>query len=133
MSSSYFLTCLDCKTGVNLGKAIHASYPDCEVSTYGFNNLGSSALGEWKPSLDNLINVQHFLMLHRGHELRVLPDTAEKYANDIGFPHSWPDSNDDLDENHNRLKYLEQKVLKPSPENELDILPQEVIEKLKTF
>ncbi len=131
MSNTYYLVCMDCKTGVLLGKVVPAQYDNIE--TYGFDQLGYQEFNKWKSSYDQLINIQKSLMIHRTHELRVLPDTVDKYATDVGIPHSFPGFDDDRDPESNRLLFLSTDVGTPNPEFETNNLSEELIEKLKKF
>jgi hypothetical protein len=69
--------------------------------------------------------------LHRTHELRVLPDTVEKYASDIGFPQSFPELDRRWPEN--RVNFLETDVGTPDPDREATELPPDVIKVLRSF
>ena len=72
-------------------------------------------------------------MLHRNHELRVLPDTVEKYAGNLGIPQSFPDDDKTADPEYNRTAFFLRDVGRPDPENEADDLPESVIERLREF
>ena len=133
MGVAYFLVCMDCKSGVHLGKAVATQYDEESQTTYGFSDIGHNSGNAWMPSASTVINISHFLMLHRGHELRVLPDSVEKYASVIGFPHGWPDSDDDLDPNHSRTIFLDTEIPRPSADEDLKNLPKNLIDKLKKF
>lgn len=134
MSDTYSIVCIDCKTGVELGKTVYIQYKDIEKKSLGFNLLGySDNEKSWKPNKKECSTLQHFLILHRTHELRVLPDTVDKYASFVGVPQSFPTDNDDPDPLYNRKIFLSQDVGKPEPEQEANNLPNSVIEKLKKF
>lgn len=134
MSYDYDLVCLDCRTGIYLGKTVYTQYEDIDHQTLGFNLIGySSDEQSWEPNIKVCANLQHFLMLHRTHELRVLPDTVQKYESFIGIPQSFPTTNDDPDPSSNRKLFFSQDAGKPDPEKEANDLPQDVIEKLKLF
>lgn len=42
MSAYYYLLCLDCKTGIHLGKTVYTQYEDIDQQTLGFDQLGYS-------------------------------------------------------------------------------------------
>lgn len=133
VSYSYFIVCMECKTGVLLGKAVYTKYKGIENLTYGFENLGLTSEASWKPDPDGCSKLQHFLMLHRNHELRVLPDTVHKYAGDLGVPQSFPCDADDADPEYNKTTFFLSDTGKPDPEKEADELPESVIERLREF
>lgn len=121
MSVRYFLVCMDCKSGVLLGKVIPVEY--FGSSCFGFSQLKETE--EWH-------DLPQFLLAHRSHELRVLPGNAEKFAADIGFPHSFPGGNDNegLAEREHLAEMTKQP---PDPELDLSKLDQAVIDRLKNF
>lgn len=131
MSNAYYLVCMDCKSGVLLGKTTFAKFGS--ENTYSFDQFGFQGDEQWVQSYNNIIDVQHFMMLHRTHELRVLPDTVDRYATDIGVPHTSPGFDDDTDPLSNRLIFLDSDVGTPDPESEANNLPNELVEKLKRF
>lgn len=131
MGVTYFLTCMQCKTGLNLGKAVKTHYDGVPKQTYGFDALGHSSQGPYTPSIPHLELLQHFLMLHRTHELRVLPDTVAKYVTDIGFPQSFPELDRRWPES--RVNFLEIDVGTPDPEREVDELAPDVVKVLRSF
>ena len=79
--------------------------------------------------------VQHFLMLHRTHELRVLSDNVEKYAKHVGFPQTFPvhEEGEGGDFRYTREAFFNTDTGCPDPEKELENLPTELVEKLKNF
>lgn len=118
---------------MNLGKAVSTQYYETSQETYGFSDIGHNSGNGWIPSIPVVVNIDHFLMLHRGHELRVLPDSAAKYAENIGFPHEWPDDNDDLDPRHNRSSFLDKEIPRPDSDQDLNNLSKELVERLRRF
>ena len=135
MSSSYFLVCMECKDGVNLGKKHNRKYPIAEKCTLGFASLDFSLDVKGQPGgvLLEVECLDHFLMLHRTHELRVLPDLADKYSTDLGFPHSFPTLDDDGSEEYSREAFLNIDLGDVDPEEDMVNLSNDVIEKLKKF
>lgn len=132
MSYSYFIVCMECKTGVLLGKSVFTRYKNSEHVTYGFENLGCTSEDGWSPYEQGCSELQHFLMLHRNHELRVLPDTAQKYAGDLDIPQSFPCA-DDSDPEYDRTAFFLKDTGVPDPEKEADELPESVIDRLREF
>jgi hypothetical protein len=126
---------MDCKVGVHLGKATSVRYSESYKPTYGFDALGISRGNAWEPDANGCAELQHFLMLHRTHELRVLADNVEKFAADVGFPHSFPVHDDDEggDISYRKSTFFNSDVGTPDPEQEIETLPEALIEKLKTF
>jgi hypothetical protein len=133
MSYDYFLVCMECKTGIHLGKTVYTKYEGVDQVTLGFDLLGSTSEHAWSPSAKNCTDLQHFLILHRTHELRVLPETVGKYASELSVPHSFPTFDDDPDPEYNRIAFLSQDPGKPDPVKEGDELPEDVIKKLRIF
>ncbi|WP_152032919.1 hypothetical protein [Gallaecimonas mangrovi] len=134
MSTSYFLVCMDCKTGVLLGKTVSlGKYIGCLDNIYGFSHFSARVNGEWVFEEENILNIQQFFVIHRGHELRVLPDTVEKYVENSSFPHSWPSEDNDVDERFDRVKFFEVNVSNIDPKKETEDLPIDLINKIKRF
>lgn len=120
MSVSYYLVCMHCKSGVLLGKAVPVEYSDTEC--FGFSQLRGG---------DDCLDLQQFLVAHRLHELRVLPENVEKFASDIGVPHSFPGNDDGGIEERHALAEMTREP--PNPDFDLEQLDQAVVEKLKWF
>lgn len=72
MSISYCLVCIDCGEAFHLGKTYKMQSRFHTEPSYGF---GYHALAP-EESERELVALQHFLLLHRQHELRVLPDDS---------------------------------------------------------
>lgn len=123
MSISYFLVCMQCKTGVLLGKAVPVNYSS--ESCFGFSQLGET-LGE------GFLDVQQFLMAHRVHELRVLPGNVEEFASDWGVPHGFPSSGD-IDGIREREALAKRTKDAPIPEEDISKFDSVLIEKLRLF
>jgi len=133
MSSDYFLVCIDCKKGLLLGKPIRVEYPEYDVSSYGFSSIGSlKNIKEKSYEREVCENLQHFMMLHRCHELRVLPSEANIYAVHVGIPQSFP-FDDGADPDYNRGLFFKTNTKAPDGKSETNALPEELIEKLKSF
>ena len=133
MSYSYFLVCMKCRTGVLLGKAVRRKYEGTEAETTGFTALFFKRGGGSFDSqiLDDVECLDHFLMMHRTHELRVLPDSIEKHMKGVDFPESFPVDEDSTDPSFNRLTFLNQPVGKVDPAREADELDVDTIVALK--
>ena len=133
MSSDYYLVCIDCKTGLLLGKSIHVKFPEYDVSSYGFSSIGSlKNIEENSYAIQTCEDLQHFMMLHRCHELRVLPSEADKFAKHVGVPHSFP-VDDDAEPEYNRRLFFKSDTKVPDSKSETDALSEELIEKLNSF
>jgi len=74
MSGSYFLSCIDCSMSILLGRPTSVKYQEFPQQKFGFAMLGSGRSG-WEPFDRGVADLQQFLVIHRGHELRVIPDT----------------------------------------------------------
>ncbi|GAC1032636.1 hypothetical protein thsps21_34650 [Pseudomonas sp. No.21] len=131
MSEGYYLVCMDCRVGVVLGKSIAIKYMDFpEHKFFGFSELGGG--GVWQPSIGGCADLQQFLVVHRVHELRVLPESVDMYADNVGVPHSSPDGNCG-DSEYSRTKFFTGSVEKPNPELDKVRITEELIEKLRRF
>lgn len=124
---------MECKTGVLLGKPVRTQYKGIQHESYGFGGLGHTFGDGWEPREHRCSELQHFMMLHRNHELRVLPDTVEKYAGDLGIPQSFPDDDKTTDQEFNRTAFFLKDTGKPDPVKEADELPPSLIERLRKF
>jgi hypothetical protein len=135
MSVNYDLICLDCKQGVGLSKIITVRYEAGDRETYGFDALGETADGAWEPIASACAEVQHFLMLHRTHELRVLPEHIEKYFDENTEPVRVVTRDTDeyeLDDyEYSRSEFFAADPGKLDPGAEADALPPHVIRKLR--
>jgi len=135
MSVSYFIVCMECRTGVNLGKPVKRTYENVGEESIGFSSLvftEGAKHASYNYLLRSVEELDHFLMLHRSHELRVLPETADLHATDIGFPNSFP-VDDDSSKEYNRLVFLSQSVGEVDPCRDLESLKPEIIKNLEKF
>lgn len=133
MSSDYYLVCTECKTGLLLGKSIHVEYPEYDVTSYGFSSMGSlKNIKDNSHAIQTCEDLQHFLMLHRCHELRVLPSEADRYAEHVGIPNSFP-FGDDAEPEYNRAGFYRSETKIPDGRSEADAFPEELIKKLNSF
>jgi hypothetical protein len=124
---------MECKTGVLLGKAVFTQYRETQHVTYGFTALGHTFEDGWSPREEGCSELQHFLMLHRNHELRVLPETVERYSGDLGIPQSFPDDDKTTDPEYNRAAFFLRDTGKPDPVKEAEELPESLIKRLQEF
>lgn len=115
MSICYNLVCIDCGESFHLGKSVKLQSEFHKIPSYGFSNIGS-VNGEISDSHKQLlVGLQHFLILHRQHELRVLPDDTAAVQN------SWTWF-DDFDMSEGGLDHLLSLSVKPpSPGYKPDI------------
>lgn len=131
MSEGYYLVCMSCKAGVVLGKSIAIRYVDFPGhELFGFSELGGG--GVWQPSVHGCADLQQFLITHRIHELRVLPESVDMYAKNEGVPHSFPDG-DFGDPEYSRAKFYTGSVERPDPILDRARITEELIEKLSEF
>jgi len=129
MSYSYYLVCLDCGTSIHLGKTISVNYEDVADSKFGFASLGCSKDVSEKFLSGAWAELQHFLMVHRGHELRVVPETVQYLNSSIEFV--FPTDDDTNDPLFNRSIFFENANSKPDPIKDADNLSNDVIRRLK--
>lgn len=120
MSVGYYLVCMHCKSGVLLGKAAPVEYSGADC--FGFSQLQGR---------DDCRDLQQFLVAHRLHELRVLPGSVERFASDIGVPHSFPGN--DYDGLKERQALAEMTREPPNPDFDLEQLDPVVVEQLRLF
>lgn len=133
MSSSYYFVCMECKTGILLGKSIYVEYPDYDVRSYGFSSIGTFRKDKDNSyAIETCEELQHFMMLHRCHELRVLPSDADRYAEHLGLPNSFP-CFEDSEPGYIRENFFRSNMKAPDGKSEADALPKELVKKLKLF
>lgn len=130
MSSGYYLICLDCNRAVLLSKPIGIRYPGQDDMTFGFSSLTSPDSDQWQPSAEGCAELQHFMMLHRTHELRVLSEHVNKHVRG-DVPGGFPSSADDPDPDYNSKVFFGTVVDPPAPETEADDLPPDLIKRLQ--
>ena len=125
---------MDCGDGVLLGKPRLTTHPGASGESFGFSALrGGGPETEWAADRDAAAALDHFLMLHRGHELRVLAETAGDLAAKDGFPTGWPDLPDDPDPAHDRRRFLDRDPGRPDPVAETEALPEHVKARIAEF
>ncbi|WEQ50803.1 hypothetical protein LV478_02030 (plasmid) [Komagataeibacter oboediens] len=135
MSATYYLICMDCGEVVDLGKAIKFREPKLKKEIYGFAFLNDGhddvETSEMSPvTILTWRYLEHFLMRHRGHELRVLPgDLVEKYENDY-FPVYAPGDPFGTDEYVPEESYYSSHTGKPNQEKDANSVPENVIKRL---
>lgn len=106
MGISYKLVCIDCGESFHIGKSHKLQSEFHKIPSYGFSNIGSLD-GEFSNNHKKfLIGIQHFLILHRQHELRVLPD------NTVAVQNTWTWF-DDFDISEGGLDHLLSLSVKP--------------------
>lgn len=128
MSSGYYMACVDCEIGIYLSKPISISYCAGSVNTFGFAELGGDGAQDWEPSPTGTALLQHFLMLHRGHEIRVLSQHTDRFTGEVDFPKNVYDI-DETEESE--LNFLRLDVGIPDPYSEPETYPESLIEKLR--
>ena len=133
MGVTWSLCCLDCGDGVLLGKPVKGGGPGPGPGTLGFETLGRQGDEGWAPAAEGAANLAHFLMLHRCHELRVLPETAGALATREEFPTAWPDQPGDPDPAHDRTRFLARDPGRPDPVAETAALPERVKARIAEF
>jgi len=126
MSRLYHLLCVDCGEVLSLGKVARrderGQLTPSQVGRFGDYDRASAAWS-WTGGEQLWRLVQRFMMLHRGHELRVIPfellDTID------------PDGR--LSHVIDYLSEFRQRQIDPEPDGEADLaaFPRDVIEGLK--
>ncbi|WP_152511469.1 MULTISPECIES: hypothetical protein [unclassified Labrenzia] len=130
MSYSYYLTCIDCGSSIFLGKTIDVHYDGISDVKTGFSMLGGDKESGWQPSQKAMEELQHFLFVHRGHELRVVPETVNRRDANIEFV--FPADDDTADPLFNRSSFFDSGHDKADPEREADMLEEGVIQRLSS-
>ena len=74
MSHTYHLLCVDCREVLDLGKVVNLS-EDAEPIPWTAGGWRDQATGEWLKGAELWNLVERFLILHRGHELRNVPES----------------------------------------------------------
>jgi hypothetical protein len=130
MSVGYQITCMECRTTVLLSKAIKLQYEFRNGVNFGFSGLGAISSGIWKADQRRVAELQQFLMLHRGHEIRVLSEAVERFPEVDGFLIIDPDT----DEPECSEDFFFATISPPpDPAHEVDDYSPSLIEKLKRF
>src|SRR3569623_1543933 len=118
MSINYHLCCMDCNEGASLPKLHFTTYEEVGEATLGL--LGSTVDGKWVPDRELCMLIDHFLVIHRGHELRLLSELAaqgdfprEIFYSDVEEPDS--------------LDFLRRPVGVDDARAELDAYPDELL------
>ena len=68
--------CIDCGEGLGLGKSHIVKSEFHEKTSHGFSCIGNVTDPASERAKSFLVALQHFLVLHRQHQLRVLPDNS---------------------------------------------------------
>jgi hypothetical protein len=116
---------------VYLGKSTSATFAPNNLKYFGFSNIGHMSSGEWRPDGDGCARLQHFLMVHRSHELRVLPEYIEQYATEQALPSGFPTNEEDDDPDYNLIDFFKQNAGTPDPHKEADDLPLSLVDRLR--
>jgi hypothetical protein len=130
MSVGYQITCVKCRTTVLLSKAIEIQYDFRENKNFGFSGLGGNCDGAWKVNKKSVAELQQFLMLHRGHEIRVLSEASERFPENDGFLVIDPDTNEpECSED----VFFSTNSPPPDPLREVEDYEPDLVAKLKKF
>ncbi len=118
MSITYHVSCMDCNSGIHLGKIVRTHYGEIDIEALGV--LGYERDGKWHPQEGTCMILDHFLVLHRGHELRVMPEVAARgdFPRELIF-------DDDGEE------FLHRDVGCIDPHNEVANYPAELLDRLE--
>lgn len=133
MGIAYFAVCMDCKTGIILGNPVRRDYKGIEEESTGLTSFTFEEGDTNEHLLRKTEILEHFLVMHRSHEIRILPETVDQYSTHIGIPQSFPLFDDDPSPEDNRLVFLRQPVGTLDPQREADDLPPDVVSRLKEF
>jgi hypothetical protein len=130
MSIDYQLVCIDCLESISLGKAVSARYRKQNTKSYAFDNLGmgggeNQVKDHWEPDIDGCEVLSHFLMLHRTHELRVLPDSVLNVIS-LNFP-----INDEYDD-YSYTEFLNSELKRPRSDEDAEKVPADVIYRIQS-
>lgn len=111
-----------------LGKPIKVRYRENPQENFGFAWLGGG-IGSWSPSYEGVADLQQFLVIHRGHELRVLPGSAG--GANVAIEFLFPDDDDTTDPHFNRTAFFEHEDAVLDVELDRQRVPESVLKKLK--
>ncbi|NTI88987.1 hypothetical protein G6L87_18085 [Agrobacterium rhizogenes] len=138
MTQVYHVYCMDCGEWLSIGKAQRIYDGRLEQTVYGFASIcdGHSNDYNGKPEwVRDLFHrewryLDHFLMRHRGHELRVLPEElAGRFENDT-FPYYRPEDPTIIDGAPEENYYLTPTGI-PDQTQDAMLTPQSVKERLR--
>ena len=124
MGISYGLTCIECGETYHLGKSHRISTRLHDKETFGFSSIGACDEPTQKHAFF-LIGLQHFLLRHRQHELRVFGDNLAVKNDGI----CWFDDFDCGD--HSLRDLLRQEIGVPNPDSESRELDPAILERLE--
>lgn len=138
MSRDYYTVCMDCGEWFALGKSVEIQDPSLKKDVYGFAFISDGHDDEFAKADASTIKMvhtswrylQHFLMRHRGHEIRVLPEALIGPYESVSFPQYAPnDPSASLDFVPEENYYLSPTGL-PNQEEDAMSVPQEVLHRL---
>ena len=139
MSRDYYTVCMDCGERFSLGKSVEIQDTRLNKGVYGFAFISDGHDDEFEradPSTKRMVHtswryLQHFLMRHRGHEIRVLPEALIGPYESVSFPQYAPhDPSGSLDFVPEENYYLSPTGL-PTQEQDAKSVPQEVLNRLE--
>jgi len=120
MSNTYHVICVPCREVMGVGKIVDMTQSG-SPRPLGFGGWRDPQSDEWPSGLSFLRLLERWLILHRGHEIRVVPDEFLARADpDAGFHYI-----------HSAAEVMDRPVV-PYPDSELDVenVPQDVISRL---
>lgn len=129
MGISYSIVCIDCGECYHLGKTHKVKTKHHQSDSYGFSSIGNVSQNSDNNYPQFLVGLQHFLILHRQHELRVLPDNKTQ----VQDAWTWFDDLEGLEGGLEHL--LSQSVKAPSPGHDPDFeepIDIKVLERLES-
>ena len=78
MSIDYNLVCVDCGEALHFGKSQKIKSRFHHTNSFGVSAIGNATKDFSEENQRFLIALQHFLLVHRQHELRFLPDSISE-------------------------------------------------------
>lgn len=134
MSYNYMLVCMDCKCGLDLGRLVKSSVGSEKKKGFAYESMGGYlqqlSSGGVEANYDNeFIEVlQQFMLRHHMHELRIMPETVQKYESESG-----DGILDGLINYESYGKFLNELPEQPSPEKEVNKISDYLIKKIREF
>jgi hypothetical protein len=139
MSRDNYIVCMDCGEWLVLGKHVRIYDRRLEKTVYGFAFISdghNDDCEQTQKSTEEQLHrfwryLQHFMMRHRGHELRVLPyELVGPYENDL-FPQYAPgDPAGSLDYVPKENYYLSPTGI-PDQDRDAKLIPESVVRRLE--
>lgn len=134
MSYNHILVCMDCKCGLDLGRAVKSYVGEGRKPRFSYESIGGAYISLGQDDNEPVYDIefvevlQQFMLRHHMHELRVMPETIQKYESEGG--------NSILDclvDYEDYQEYINETFEKPNPKEECEQATDELKRKISNF